>query len=189
MKRLALLLALLLPMSVWAVPVLFPTDGDIDVFDITDLMANPNPDPLFAAIAAGDDPNTGTRIPLNFNVFTNEVFDITGDEISYTEVAPELGGGFAFQTAAGTFVAPSAELEIIYFDAVSLWHSATTWSQIGPDAIQLLFDPLADGLQAGLIVSDSGTFDVPVSAVPIPPAIWLFGAGLLGMVGIARRKT
>ena len=27
-----------------------------------------------------------------------------------------------------------------------------------------------------------------VSAVPIPPALWLFGSGLLGLVGMARRK-
>lgn len=28
-----------------------------------------------------------------------------------------------------------------------------------------------------------------VSAVPIPPAVWLFGSGLLGLVGVARRKS
>ena len=27
-----------------------------------------------------------------------------------------------------------------------------------------------------------------VTAVPIPPAVWLFGSGLLGLVGLARRK-
>jgi hypothetical protein len=27
-----------------------------------------------------------------------------------------------------------------------------------------------------------------VTAVPIPPAVWLFGSGLLGLVGIARRR-
>jgi len=27
------------------------------------------------------------------------------------------------------------------------------------------------------------------AAVPIPPAVWLFGSGLLGLIGIARRKT
>ena len=27
------------------------------------------------------------------------------------------------------------------------------------------------------------------SVVPIPPALWLFGSGLLGLIGIARRKT
>ena len=29
---------------------------------------------------------------------------------------------------------------------------------------------------------------VGVSAIPIPAAAWLFGSGLLGMIGIARRK-
>lgn len=28
----------------------------------------------------------------------------------------------------------------------------------------------------------------PVPAVPVPPAIWLFGSGLIGFIGIARRK-
>jgi hypothetical protein len=27
-----------------------------------------------------------------------------------------------------------------------------------------------------------------VSAVPIPTAIWLFGSGLLGLIGVARTK-
>ena len=27
-----------------------------------------------------------------------------------------------------------------------------------------------------------------ISNVPIPPALWLFGSGLLGMIGIAKRK-
>jgi len=26
------------------------------------------------------------------------------------------------------------------------------------------------------------------SAVPVPPALWLFGSGLLGLIGISRRK-
>lgn len=30
--------------------------------------------------------------------------------------------------------------------------------------------------------------DITFNAVPIPPALWLFGPGLLGLVGIARRK-
>lgn len=30
---------------------------------------------------------------------------------------------------------------------------------------------------------------VKVSAVPVPAAVWLFGSGLLGLIGVARRKT
>ena len=36
-----------------------------------------------------------------------------------------------------------------------------------------------------------GVYDIQfgtVSPIPIPPAVWLFGSGLLGLVGIARRK-
>jgi len=33
-----------------------------------------------------------------------------------------------------------------------------------------------------------GLDNVSVSAAPIPAAVWLFGSGLLGLVGIARRK-
>jgi hypothetical protein len=29
---------------------------------------------------------------------------------------------------------------------------------------------------------------VEQTAVPVPAAVWLFGSGLLGLVGIARRK-
>ena len=29
---------------------------------------------------------------------------------------------------------------------------------------------------------------VGVSAIPVPAAAWLFGSGLLGMIGIARRR-
>ena len=30
---------------------------------------------------------------------------------------------------------------------------------------------------------------VRISAIPVPPAIWLFGSGLVGLIGAARRKT
>jgi len=33
------------------------------------------------------------------------------------------------------------------------------------------------------------TSAIPMPSVPIPPSVWLFGTGLLGIVGIARRKA
>ena len=33
---------------------------------------------------------------------------------------------------------------------------------------------------------DAGSF--LVRAVPVPPAVWLFGSGLIGLIGVARRK-
>ena len=37
---------------------------------------------------------------------------------------------------------------------------------------------------------DSDTyFDVTLSSVPLPPAVWLLSSGLLGLIGVARRKA
>lgn len=33
-----------------------------------------------------------------------------------------------------------------------------------------------------------GTISIPATVVPVPAAVWLFGSGLLGLVGVARRK-
>jgi len=39
------------------------------------------------------------------------------------------------------------------------------------------------------VTSGGGSGDSPeIETVPIPAAAWLFGSGLLGLVGIARRK-
>ena len=34
----------------------------------------------------------------------------------------------------------------------------------------------------------SEVYNVTVSAIPVPAAVWLFGSGLLGLVGVARRR-
>ncbi len=44
---------------------------------------------------------------------------------------------------------------------------------------------------SGLSIVNFGelAFDVSVSSVPVPAAAWLFGSGLLGLIGMARRKN
>lgn len=34
----------------------------------------------------------------------------------------------------------------------------------------------------------SGDVGVAIPSVPVPAAVWLFGSGLLGLIGIAKRK-
>ena len=35
----------------------------------------------------------------------------------------------------------------------------------------------------------TGSYLVKTSVIPVPPSVWLFGSGLLGLVGVARRKV
>ena len=61
------------------------------------------------------------------------------------------------------------------------------------DADNLVLNFSATGLQtAGLLGLDDeswGLDNVRVDAVPVPAAVWLFGSGLLGLIGVARRKS
>jgi hypothetical protein len=36
---------------------------------------------------------------------------------------------------------------------------------------------------------NNNTWTLRSSVVPVPPALWLFGSGLLGLIGVARRKS
>jgi hypothetical protein len=50
-------------------------------------------------------------------------------------------------------------------------------------------DPVSGEVIYGAIGVLDSVQIVPVQVVPIPAALWLFGSGLLGLIGIARRKT
>ena len=49
------------------------------------------------------------------------------------------------------------------------------------------------GLECGIVNNDGAgdyTYEmVVVSSVPVPAAVWLFGSGLVGLIGVARRKA
>jgi hypothetical protein len=57
-------------------------------------------------------------------------------------------------------------------------------------ASDLVLNFSANGLQ-GLADESWGLDNVMVqtSPVPVPPAVWLFGSGLLGLIGVARRRN
>ncbi len=56
------------------------------------------------------------------------------------------------------------------------WFEPVSWSELGTGLYSITF-------AGGVVVSTN------VSPVPVPAALWLFGAGLLGLVAVARRKN
>jgi len=61
---------------------------------------------------------------------------------------------------------------------------------LNPSLYDIEFFSIAIGVGGGVTTAGlSFSVDsISVSAVPIPPAVWLFGSGMLGLVGMARRK-
>jgi len=165
------------------------SDG-INAFDISPLLDYPAAVPIFGLIGAGGDPSTETIIPLNFNVVTGKTIPVSSSPITVTLNAPELGGGFVLSTGVGFGIIPTEFFEPVFFDSND-WHVASKIEPTSDSSLSFLFDPhpvidpvsLAQigGNQAGLLMADA-------AAVPIPAAAWLFGSGLIGMIGLGRRK-
>ena len=181
MKYLLLPLLLLLTANVNA--AFLPTSGSVELFNLEDLLSDAEAAPLFALIEEGQP--LGPRVPINFDPFSGAM--VPGDQIEFTAVAAELGGGFAFRNAddgAGTaLVLPTNLFEIVRFDGAE-WVLPDTTTQSGPQAFEILW-----GQSAGLTVSDVGDIGPTPTAVPVPASMWLFGSGLLGMVGVARLRV
>jgi len=66
-------------------------------------------------------------------------------------------------------------------------------ADITPSTATLYFNPPESfGFFGAGVIASQVTYwslEIAPSIVPIPPAVWLFGSGLLGLIGVARRKA
>jgi len=89
-----------------------------------------------------------------------------------------------FTNLPGTFATPEDIIFFFQFDGVG--------SESIADYIQL--DTLTPSnsymvVRVTSALSPFGSIDnITVNAVPVPAAFWLFGSGLIGLIGLARRK-
>jgi len=84
------------------------------------------------------------------------------------------------------FSAPGTTNEIRFYDSRNGWGINECFSGYNRECIWR--DATVANTDAEFVLR-TGTIDIGVSAVPVPAAVWLFGSGLLGLVGVARRKA
>ena len=126
----------------------------------------------------------------NFNnIFLLQIFalDAAGDNIS---------GGFTplAQVSAGSDAIVGGDFDYTLvgtdggndFDWTQMMVSAVMPAGTASTKIQLIHILESSTTETGAIYLDDAS--LTVTAVPVPAAVWLFGSGLLGLVGIARRK-
>jgi hypothetical protein len=114
----------------------------------------------------------------NVTPATGDLQDTTGTQPYSVKTGPLMGGnlvsGQNFSGALGT--------------ALDFYDITTT------SAHKSVISPYTNSTGQGYwFLSNSGdlTYDIPVSSgppVPLPPAVWLLGSGLLGVAGIGRRR-
>lgn len=117
--------------------------------------------------------NPGTNTPvgsLGVIDLNNAIYAASGDPTLMTQTQDSqnlLFSGFS-TTVPGVITAPGGSFNPNALGQYSFYLTATTKTAFPADV---------------------GTVGIDVQVVPVPAAAWLFGSGLLGLIGIARRKA
>jgi len=109
----------------------------------------------------------------NYNLFGNILFDLgTGVDVSIFDTTDpnvdplfSLTDFFTYEDGASLELAVLAETNVKISDALG-------------EVYRMSFD----------LDETTGALTTSVAAVPVPAAVWLFGSGLIGLFGVARRR-
>jgi len=125
--------------------------------------------------------------PLDFSFFNLADGNRTGLDLdSFTLTGGSDTGALYSNLAGFSGLAQGGE------QAFQAWFDTTTPGSF-LEVYNLTFSDADTGAAASrsswnLMLTISGEV-VPAAAAPVPDAVWLFGSGLLGIIGIARRKS
>ena len=108
------------------------------------------------------------------DVYSNINITSTGTYNSFSS------GNAVYLDASGSYLSNLAILNFNFDTALT--DAGGTISTSVEETLFYTFPPLPT------LLTGSG-FVTAAPAVPIPAAIWLFGSGLIGLIGVARRKT
>ena len=113
--------------------------------------------------------------------YDSVVFDVhlDGPDNSIQDVVPGAGTANIAEVSLDVLSNQTGLTEFRLFQ-LSLIGGAPGVSPLDFSAV-LLSDALGDALPVTTVGNS-------ITVVPVPAAVWLFGSGLLGLVGIARRK-
>lgn len=150
---------------------------------------------------------TGISVPLatGSQLLDLNSIDVSGGagtlEIKLTDT-DYTGSPPAFEGLFGGTAAPGGDIDFnFYYDdsntqfgtSSSIFSNANNqnaFSGSGSTAASVT-DPFSLTIVANIthaVTGGTSSFDAEIRAVPIPAAVWLFGSGLLGLIGISRRK-
>ena len=170
------------PLSVEAATVWAPTNEDTDFIQL-DFSGTPNAGPGISTnggtLALFDDSDFGGNALVIGQMGGHVVFSDNMDgswDAEFFDISNTSGGSITLSNN------PSFKLGIDWGAGYFGDSNATLISS--PDTYLIVFD----GRDAQGRRISGNTLAVDLAPIPIPAAAWLFGSGLLGLLGFARRK-
>ena len=141
-----------------------PTDGDVN-FSYTTVAG------YDLGLFDVDDFDAAQANPLMFNTTaTVDTIDIVADGFDFTATSSVTSNSITLFNDNQFVVALTDGID---------WFEPLSWFEVAPNSN--IFDITFSN---GSVLS----IDATPTVVPIPAAVWLFGSGLIGLVGVARRK-
>ena len=137
---------------------------------------------------------SGWRLPKTLQPDTSCSFQSGGISSAYNCTGSELGNLF-YNVLGGAANASITTTHNTNYNLFSNVQSQYYWSatEYAPSTDRAWTFGMFAGFQGNNIKSSSyygwALQSGDVSAVPVPTTAWLFGSGLLGLIGVARRKS
>jgi hypothetical protein len=161
--------------TIWA-----PTNEDTDFLTLSIAGIDLNGAMLAMFDDSDIDTYAGSWLLIGDNVGAEVRFTTSGSDTianSYTQ----SGASGVFVDGPLTLTGSSAFTLAVSYDNGSTWLGDTSWETTdSPDAFLIHFDG---------IHGNAATIGIDLAPVPVPAAVWLFASGLIGMVGVARRRV
>ena len=168
-------------------------------------IGDPMPDPQnIGTLILGDNTIQG-QITLNYGTDPLDYYDlwtaavpeelrVTAASITISDLVDNTYGGFRaainFSPNGGGLSAEDYSGTVGTYQLVDPYNGGTSPMWSGGSINGFVATPIfaTNPISAG---QDAFTYELTITTapVPIPAAVWLFGSGLLGLIGIARRKA
>jgi hypothetical protein len=147
-----------------------------------------------AAASAGA--NIGNNYGLSTIATIGSAFD---NDVKYLAPTYTAGGSsYAFSAGNSQTNVWGAGGDTANGGSTNLYNQNPAQDNVGLDSSVSLYGLTGNGdktsvqsyiLGTNLTLSSAGVLSIGSSPVPLPAAVWLFGSGLLGLIGVGRRKV
>jgi len=164
--------------TIWA-----PTNADTDFIQL-DFAGNPD-------LGPGISTNGGTLALFDDSDFGGNALEIGSDggQVVFTDNMNGSWNAEVFDvtsTSGGSITLSSNANFVLGMDWGSGYFDDTNTTLISSPSTYLI---VFDGRDAGGNRISGNTLAVDLAPIPVPAAVWLFGSGLLGLAGVARRRA